>query len=510
MVIVSITPDLALDYGYTYAGGLGVLEGDKFYTASRLGLRYIVLTLLYRRGYVDYEFKDTEPLPKPQKHPEIFWEKLVPLEEFKVKLKGEDVIVRPWFFRRNSANVIFFESVCPTWARSLTERIYIERNIEEKFLKYLFLAKSSAYYIENFIGIENIDYIDLQEAYTALLPLILPINKKYRLIIHTPGPWGHPTFPKELIERELGWSFIAPQVVLTEIGLSLVEKAFVVSQKQLDVIKNVFPHYIGKIHYITNGIDIERWMNTRTKKLYEEKKLSIETFRDVHEELRKSLLKMLRLYKEGIDLNGEKMIVTWARRIVRYKRPEFMAWFIERNHDLPVIYVLAGKAHPHDTDGLKRMMMFKKLSNTYKNVVFIHDYDVSKAKILLQGSDLLTFTPFSGWEACGTSYMKAGVNGIPTISSRDGGALEIIIDGFNGWLFGKDLREFINIYRDPRVEKINREDYEEFSNKLRNIVELYFSDREKFYEVCINAIKSFVPRVNIVNSLKAYYSHLIK
>ena len=37
LCIVSITPDLALDVGYTYAGGLGVLEGDKFYAAEKLG-----------------------------------------------------------------------------------------------------------------------------------------------------------------------------------------------------------------------------------------------------------------------------------------------------------------------------------------------------------------------------------------------------------------------------------------------------------------------------------------
>ena len=55
------------------------------------------------------------------------------------------------------------------------------------------------------------------------------------------------------------------------------------------------------------------------------------------------------------------------------------------------------------------------------------------------------FTPFSGWEACGTSYMKALVNGIPVLSSRDGGVIEIVEDGVNGRLFGEDIHDFTNI-----------------------------------------------------------------
>jgi len=98
--------------------------------------------------------------------------------------------------------------------------------------------------------------------------------------------------------------------------------------------------------------------------------------------------------------------------------------------------------------------------------VYLHDYDVSKARILFQGSDLLLFTPFSGWKACGTSYVRALVNGVPVISSRDGGAIELIEDGANGWLFGRDIREFISIYGDPQAKTIDESDYAEFSSKL--------------------------------------------
>ncbi len=507
MTIVSITPDFALDYGYTYAGGLGVLEGDKFYTASRLGLDYVVLTLLYRGGYVEYKFRDSELIIEQQRHPRKFYEMLKPDEEFTIKLRNEDVIIRPWIYTHGSARAVFFEAVCPMWARKLTDRIYIEENLEEKFYKYSLLAKASAYYIEHHIGVKNIDYIDLQEAYTALLTLILPVNSKYRIVIHTPGPWGHPTFPKEYIEKEFGWTLTSPQVVLTEIGLTQAKEAFVVSQKQLDVIKSVFPHHAGKIKYVTNGVDIERWTHREIKKILE--KSSRDKLWEAHRKVKQELLMLLRKYK-GKEYPLDKMIISWARRITRYKRPYFIAKLIEETADkLDAVIVLAGKPHPHDQEGIGTFKWFKKLHDTYDNVVLVHDYDVAKAKTILAGSDLLLFTPFSGWEACGTSYMKAGINGVPTLSSRDGGALELIKDGVNGWLFGNDIREFINIYTDPRAREIDEQEYREFKSKLQEIVKQYYDMREQYKNVMYNAFRTFREKADIANTLREYYKTIL-
>ncbi|MBI2126648.1 MAG: hypothetical protein HYU02_04965 [Thaumarchaeota archaeon] len=52
-----------------HAGGLGVLAGDKFYGAARLGLDYKVLTFLYPQGYMDFDSDGkgtplTKPLPQ--------------------------------------------------------------------------------------------------------------------------------------------------------------------------------------------------------------------------------------------------------------------------------------------------------------------------------------------------------------------------------------------------------------------------------------------------------------
>ncbi len=507
MVIVSITPEIALDETYTYAGGLGVLEADKFYTASRMRLDYIVLSLFYRRGYVDYRFDGETPIPIPQKQPPKIWDVLKPSEEFSINLRGEEVIVRPWIYRRGSAKAVLFEAVCPKWARILTDQVYVENSIEEQFLRYAFLAKASAYYIKNYIGLENISVIDLQEAHTSLILLMLSLENRYRLVIHTPGPWGHPGFPGDFIAREFG-SFLGDYVVLTEMALERVSEAFVVSKKQLDVMSKVFPQYSSKIKAVTNGVDVERWGNPHLLKTYKNGVLELGVFKNVKNEAKKTLIDTIRSKYKNIVGAEDRIVVTWVRRLARYKRPYFIARFIEENPDVNAVFVLGGKPHPRDSDGLYYAKWFRRLHLRLNNVVYIHDYDVQIAKKIFQGSELLLFTPFSGWEACGTSYMKAGINGTPTLSSRDGGVLEVIEDGVNGWLFGEDIREFINIYTDPRAKDIDDKEYREFSKKLLGIIDLYSSDRDKFYEVALEAVKTFLSKVDIKNTLKKYYIQL--
>ncbi|MEM4138396.1 MAG: hypothetical protein QW250_02440, partial [Sulfolobaceae archaeon] len=73
----------------------------------------------------------------------------------------------------------------------------------------------------------------------------------------------------------------------------------------------------------------------------------------------------------------------------------------------------------------------------------------------------------------------------------DGGALEIIRDGYNGWFFGRELNEVISLNSDE-AKRINNEDYEDFKKRFLAIVSMYQNDKEKYYEVMLNTLKSFV------------------
>lgn len=505
MVIVSVTPEIALDEGYTYAGGLGVLEGDKFYAMARLGMNYIVITLLYNNGYVSYTFdQSNNPIPMPQRQPRQFIARLTPAGYIRVSLRGADVYVGVFEYRLNKARVVFLSPQSPSWAYNLVDRVYIEPSLEDKFYKYLLLAKGAAEYIRSRIGLRNVEVIDLQEAYTALLPLVLPLPpQKYRFIIHTPGPWGHPSFPAELFRRELGYSFFEDPVVLTELGLSMSGEVIVVSRKMRDVVSRVIPHHMHKVKYITNGVDSVRWVDERIMKLYKEGSLDIDKLASIKDDMAKELESFLSRYKPGIRID-DKITVLWTRRITRYKRPDFVLRLIEEQRRDDVVFILSGKTHPFDEWGLNMMKRFKEASQKNSNVVYICDYGVTEAKILLSKGRLLLFTPFTGWEASGTSFMKASMNGTPTLASRDGAVPEFIVDGVNGWLFGVDERRLINM-DDPEGRDISEKEYVEFSNRFNEIVKLYYDNRQGYWNVAFNAVRSFIESADIVTNLDKFY-----
>lgn len=84
-MIVSITPELGIDVVKNYAGGLGVLEGDKFYAAARLGVPYTVITLFYPEGYVEYIETNGELTPRSERNT---LENLKYLETSEIEARG--------------------------------------------------------------------------------------------------------------------------------------------------------------------------------------------------------------------------------------------------------------------------------------------------------------------------------------------------------------------------------------------------------------------------------------
>jgi starch phosphorylase len=507
--IISVTPDIALDTGYTYAGGLGVLEGDKFYAAGSLNLKYIVLSLFYKHGYVEWVFDENgNPIPKPQEQPEDFLKSLSVEDRFSIVIRNEKAEVEALIYKFGTAKAVFFNVLSPPWLVKAVDRIYIENSLEEKVYKYIFFSKTVAEYLKRNIELDEIAYIDLQEAYTAILPLQLKIPGRYRLVIHTAGIWGHPSFPREYLKKEFGYEFIENEVLLTEIGLASSQQAFAVSAKHYDILRRIFPHFNDKLVYITNGINIERWMHPEVKKVFESHRMTLDILEDVRKKLVYKLEKFLQNYKKDLVLE-DKFVVLWARRITEYKRPWMVIRLAKELKDLPIVFVVGGKAHPNDATGVEYMKIFKKMHMEMPNFVFIHDYDVAKAKILLSSCHLLLFTPFPGLEACGTSYMKAAINGVPSLASRDGGVLEFIVDGVNGWLFGNDIREPIDMGSNE-ARNINEKEYDELKAKLLKIYQIFKEEPEVFYDISLSAIRSFVPRVSMIRVLREYYPDIVK
>jgi starch phosphorylase len=89
----------------------------------------------------------------------------------------------------------------------------------------------------------------------------------------------------------------------------------------------------------------------------------------------------------------------------------------------PVQFIFAGKAHPKDNEGKKLIQKIFELcrdKDIRKRLVFLEDYDIEVASYMYGGCDIWMNNPRRPLEACGTSGMKAMVNGCLNFSIPDG------------------------------------------------------------------------------------------
>jgi starch phosphorylase len=140
-------------------------------------------------------------------------------------------------------------------------------------------------------------------------------------------------------------------------------------------------------------------------------------------------------------LDPSVLTVGFARRFATYKRGTLLLSQPDRLRALlfhperPVQFVFAGKAHPADQPGkemIQRIQQFAAQHEVRHRFVFLDDYDMAVARALYQGSDVWLNTPRRPQEACGTSGMKAALNGSLNCSILDGWWDECF-DGQNGW-----------------------------------------------------------------------------
>jgi starch phosphorylase len=101
--------------------------------------------------------------------------------------------------------------------------------------------------------------------------------------------------------------------------------------------------------------------------------------------------------------------------------------------------VIAGKAHPADEDGKRavqqRLFPLRGHPEVGSRVAYLEDYDLPMAQTLVRGCDVWVNLPRPPLEACGTSGMKAALNGALNLSVLDGWWDEAF-DGENGWGIG--------------------------------------------------------------------------
>ncbi|HEX3295281.1 MAG TPA: alpha-glucan family phosphorylase, partial [Nocardioides sp.] len=140
-------------------------------------------------------------------------------------------------------------------------------------------------------------------------------------------------------------------------------------------------------------------------------------------------------------LDPDVLTIGFARRVPSYKRLTLMLRDPDRlkrlllHPERPVQLIIAGKAHPADDGGKKliqEIVRFADDPEVRHRIVFLPNYDIAMAQPLYPGCDVWLNNPLRPYEACGTSGMKAALNGGLNLSILDGWWNEYY-DGEDGW-----------------------------------------------------------------------------
>jgi glycogen phosphorylase len=178
-------------------------------------------------------------------------------------------------------------------------------------------------------------------------------------------------------------------------------------------------------------------------------------------------------------LDPEAFTIGFARRFATYKRASLIFRDMNRlkrlltNPAMPVQFLIAGKAHPKDQPGkdlIREIVQLSRDPDLARHIVFIEDYDIQVGRELCHGVDLWLNNPRRGEEACGTSGMKAGINGKLNLSILDGWFDEAY-ELSGGWAIGD---------REPYSEDQDEIHASAIYSLLETeVVPKYYKDREE-------------------------------
>ena len=252
-----------------------------------------------------------------------------------------------------------------------------------------------------------------------------------------------------------------------------------VSQEMWSGLWPQLPVWEVPITSVTNGVHLTTWLNGDLASLYDQylqpdwrerfgdhatwgqvREIPDEELLEVHRRRKRRLITFVResqtaaalrrkassgdLKRAGEVLDPNALTIGFARRFATYKRATLLFRDVERlrrilcDKDRPVQVIIAGKAHPMDQPGktfIREIVQLSRDPELWKRLVFIEDYDMKVAREMVQGVDLWLNTPRRGEEACGTSGMKAGINGVLNLSILDGWFDEAF-ENSGGWAIG--------------------------------------------------------------------------
>ena len=193
-----------------------------------------------------------------------------------------------------------------------------------------------------------------------------------------------------------------------------------------------------------------------------------------------------------IDLDPHALFDVQVKRIHEYKRQMLnVLHIIARYNEMlahpekdwqPRVFILAGKAASAYYAAKQTIRLINDAANVINNderlkgrlkVVFISNYSVSLAQLIIPAADISEQISLAGTEASGTSNMKFALNGALTLGTLDGANVEILdnVGEDHIFIFGNTVEQ---------VEALRREGYRPFD---------YYQNDEQLREVIDQIIR---------------------
>ena len=442
-----------------YAGGLGILAGDFIKSAHDLELPVIGIGLRWARGYARQRIgEDGLPVSEFPTYPASFLEDTG--SRVRVRVATREVEARVWRTQRwRNAPLLLLEPVSPRDAW-ITNRLY-DPTLDCRIAQEILLGVGGVRALRK-LGVE-VDTYHFNEGHAVFAGLELIAERMSRgeafasawqavrdqivFTTHTPVAAGNEVHPLaelrrlgaccDLVDGEMQQIGDDP-FNMTVAGLRLSRRANAVSQLHGEVSRAMWAHVTGasEIVAITNGVHAPTWQDVRIRDAV----TSPETLWTTHQVLKRELLDEVAL-RTGVRLATDVLTIAFARRAAAYKRSDLIFRDPKRVtpllRDRRVQLVFAGKGHPDDPDGRRIVGRLVEMTRAHPHsVVFVPDYDMKLGRLLTRGADVWLNNPIRPLEACGTSGMKAGMNGVLNLSVLDGWWPEASQDGVNGWAIG--------------------------------------------------------------------------
>jgi len=504
-----------------YSGGLGILAGDILKAAKDGGYPVVGIGILWRQGY-NKQFIDNEG-----KVYDCFTEYRYDfLEdtgvEVKVKIRGKQVRAKVWLCSRygNAPLYLLDTNIPDNNDRLLTGQLYgwfsEERAAQEMILSIGGLKALEA------LGIHP-DIYHFNDSHPVLAGIELvsrkmdkgmcfdeaweETRKQIVFTTHTPVKAGNEEYEHELLRyigayRGLTYGQMlklgGDPFSMTAAGLRLSAMTNAVSVLHCNTAKEMWKdiNNASEIIPVTNGVHTGTWQDERIASSVNDEK----SLWQAHMAAKKELLDEIYV-RNGVRLDENTLVAGFARRAAPYKRHDLIFKDIRaidklfKNKKLQIVF--SGKAHPNDLAGKEIVDNIYRLSRRYpENVVFLADYDIKIGKLMTRGCDIWINNPIKTMEACGTSGMKAAMNGVLNLSIPDGWWPEMCIHGENGWLIEsceneKDLdgRDFKAMYR-----VLNNE-----------VIPLFYNNRESWIKMMKKSIEMSQQKFSAERMLEEYY-----